>query len=181
MRVKMFGYLTIFTMIVLVVIWLLQAVFLNDIYRQTKAQEIKIATRKVAAAADKTSFEKSVYDIASRYNTCVSVYQISGSSGTLLVEAHTQTNCMIHSSLMTDTTLNTVYAEALKEKMYTSIYQLDDIHTNFESMLCAKLVDSDSEKDSLLIILNAEIQPVSATVSTLRFQLIMITGILLVV
>ena len=85
MRVKMFGYLTIFTMIVLVVIWLLQAVFLNDIYRQTKAQEIKLATRKVAASADKASFEKNVYDIASRYNTCVSVYQISGSRGTLLV------------------------------------------------------------------------------------------------
>ncbi len=179
MRVKMFGYLTIFTMIVLVVIWLLQAVFLNDIYRQTKTQEIKSATRKVAAAAGRESFEKNVYDIASRYNTCVSVYQISGSSGTLLIEAHTQTNCMIHSSLMTDTTLNAVYTGALQENLYTSVYQLDDINVDFESMLCAKLVDN--EKGNLLVVLNAELQPVSATVSTLRFQLIMITGILLVV
>lgn len=53
MRIKMFGYLTIFTMIVLVVIWLLQAVFLDDIYRETKKYEMKIATRKVAAAAGK--------------------------------------------------------------------------------------------------------------------------------
>ncbi len=179
MRVKMFGYLTFFTMIVLVVIWLLQAVFLNDIYRQTKTQEIKSATQKVAAASGRESFEKDVYEIASRYNTCVSVYQISGSSGTLLIQAHTQTNCMIHSSLMTDTTLNAVYTGALQENLYTSVYQLDDINVEFESMLCAKLVDNG--KTTLLIVLNAELQPVSATVSTLRFQLIMITGILLVV
>lgn len=179
MRVKMFGYLTIFTMIVLVVIWLLQAVFLNDIYRETKTQEIKNATRKVAAAAGRENFEKNVYEIASRYNTCVSVYQIAGSSGTLLIEAHTQTNCMIHSSLMTDTTLNAVYTGALQENLYTSVYQLDDINVDFESMLCAKLVDNG--KNILLVVLNAELQPVSATVSTLRFQLIMITGILLVV
>ncbi len=181
MQVKMFGYLTIFTMIVLVVIWLLQAVFLNDLYRQTKTQEIKNATRKVAAAAERENFEKTVYDIASRYNTCISVYQISGSSGTLSIQAHTQTNCMIHSSLMTDTMLNTVYTGALQENLYTSVYQLDNINVDFESMLCAKLVDSDNGEESLLVVLNAEIQPVSATVSTLRFQLIMITGILLVV
>lgn len=179
MRIKMFGYLTIFTVIVLVVIWLLQVVFLDDIYRATKKHEIKIATGRVAAAAGKDTFEKAVYDMASRYNTCVSVYQISGSTGSLLLEAHTQTYCMIHSSLMTDATLNAIYAGALNRNLYTSVYQMDT-KEGLESMICAKLAEGNGT-GKLLIILNAEIQPVTATVSTLRYQLILITGILLVV
>lgn len=180
MRIKMFGYLTIFTMIVLVVIWLLQAVFLDDIYRETKKYEMKIATRKVAAAAGKDNFDRVAYSVASRYSTCVSVYQISGSTGTLIVQAHTQTYCMIHSSMMTDTTLNTIYAGALNEGLYTSVYQMDT-EGGLESMICAKLAEGGEGASTLLIVLNAEIQPVTATVSTLRYQLIMITGILLVV
>lgn len=67
MRINMFRYLTVFTMIVLIVIWLLQAVFLEGIYQQTKKHEIKNATGKIEAAAGKDIFEKTVYEIASRY------------------------------------------------------------------------------------------------------------------
>lgn len=180
MRINMFRYLTVFTMIVLIVIWLLQAVFLDGIYRQTKKHEIKAATEKIEAAAGKDTFEKTVYEIASRYNACVSVYRIAGSKGELLIEAHTQTYCMIHSSLMTDMTLNTIYAGALAEDIYTSVSETDT-GKGFESMVCAKLAQGGDKTENLLIVLNAELQPVRATVSTLRYQLIMITVILLAV
>ncbi|MCI8473574.1 MAG: HAMP domain-containing histidine kinase [Clostridiales bacterium] len=180
MRINMFRYLTVFTMIVLIVIWLLQAVFLEGIYQQTKKHEIKNATGKIEAAAGKDIFEKTVYEIASRYNACVSVYQITGSTGELLIQAHTQTYCMIHSSLMTDMTLNTIYAGALDGNLYTSISETDT-GKEFKSMVCAKLVSGADKAENLLIILNAEIQPVRATISTLRYQLIMITVILLAV
>ena len=56
MRINMFRYLTVFTIIVLIVIWLLQAVFLEGIYQQTKKHEIKTATGKIEAAAGKDTF-----------------------------------------------------------------------------------------------------------------------------
>ena len=62
--------------------------------------------------------------------------------------------------------------------MYTCISSTG-ISDDSDSMVCAKRIQSGNS--SYLIVTNSEMQPVSATVITLRYQLIATTVILLVV
>ena len=179
MKVKMFGYLALFTAIVLVVIWLFQAVLLGGIYRKAKEVQLRQATSRISAyTPGSESYEEQIYDIAAESNICVTVYEISGTTGKPIVSAHTVSLCIIHSSLLTERFLGQIYEGTAGGHMYTCISSTG-ISDNSDSMVCAKRIQSGNS--SYLIVTNSEMQPVSATVITLRYQLIATTVILLVV
>ena len=170
----MFGYFALFTVIVLLVIWLFQAMLLDVIYGATTKQQLRRAVRQIAAA-DAAKLDETVYEVAERYSVCVSVFRISGRTGTVTAEAHTQPYCTLHSTLLTDMTLNEIYGGAAENGLYVSTKQAPG--NGGSSMLCAVLEEAGT--DALLIVANAELQPLRGTVATLRIQLLLITVLLL--
>lgn len=180
MKLKMFGYMALFIVIVIAVLWLFQIVLLDDIYTLTVKAEAKNISSSIAEtlkeSKDDEEFRSKVYDIAANHSTCVSVYAIKDGFGTELVSAHSQGLCIIHSQMLGEGFLASVYANALSdvEKGYLETFQ-----ENGASILAAKVTKTD--RGDLLAIVNTPLVPVDATVRTLHFQFIFISAILLVV
>ncbi len=177
MQRKILLYMMIFAAVILVIMWVLQTVFLDDIYRSIKENQIKNDAILISHLTSSKDFEKEVYELATRENTCITVYKIEGSIGKAGITAHSQAHCLIHSA-MNDSLISTVYSGAKEVGVYTKLIPAEN--KNFtDSIICA--VISSSGETELLIVLNTEIQPVEATVTTLRYLLIWITVILIIV
>ena len=63
---KLFGFLALFTALILVILWLCQVVFLEDIYKSTKINEIRLSARTLVANIDSDKFEDRAKEIAAK-------------------------------------------------------------------------------------------------------------------
>lgn len=177
MQRKILMYMIIFAAIILTVMWVLQTIFLDDIYRSIKENQIKNDTILISHLSSNEDFEEDVYELATRQSTCITVYKIFDGMGRAEITAHSQAHCLIHSA-MNDSLINMVYSGAKENGVYT--YLIPAENKNFtDSIICATISTSDDAE--LLIVLNTEIQPVEATVTTLRYLLVWITVILVLV
>ena len=177
MQRKILTYMIIFAAIILSSMWVLQTIFLDDIYQSIKENQIKNDTILISRLASDKNFEAEVYELATRQNTCITVYKIENGLGKAVLNAHSQAHCLIHSAI-NDNLISTVYAGAKENGVYA--YLVEAENKNFtDSIICSTITTV--EKTELLIILNTEIQPVNATVTTLRYLLIWITALLIVV
>lgn len=177
MKLRIFSYLAIFIAVVLIVLWLFQIVFLEDFYRGlTMFSMKKNSDALVSASLD--SIENDTYSLAEKFDCCISVYKIENGNGTLAAVAHVRSSCMIHNSLTGDAFLNSVYSATLKDKYY--IETIGDVRDDDrpESIICAQSKERGGY--TLLAVINGAVAPVSATVQTLTYQLIIISAVLLI-
>ena len=118
MKVKMFAYLALFSLIVLGVIWLFQITLLKPVYRSSVRRQTEGAARSISYLdTNSGDYQSNVYDIASRYGLCVSVFKIaetsSGKTAEEIVRAHTANACIIHSTFTNEGLFSELYAQAL--------------------------------------------------------------------
>lgn len=185
MKVKMFAYLALFSFIVLGVIWLFQITLLKPVYRSSVRRQTEGAARSISYLdTDSGDYQSNVYDIASRYGLCVSVFKItetsSGKTAAEVVRAHTANACIIHSTFTNEGLFSELYAQALQSGDGTCLEELGtDSPGSGASFICAALKDGDGA--SYLTVVNKNVQPVDATVATLRLQMIYISLILICV
>lgn len=178
MKTKLFLGFAVFTAIVLLIIAAFQTFLLEKVYRGTVIRQSKTAAENISAFDyNADGYQEKVYETASKYGLCVSVYRISNGVGTPLVTAHTQSFCLIHSA-SSDAFLGTIYANAKKEDVFLEKIE-QQASSSAGSILCAK-VKSYSDFD-ILTVVNSDIKPVDATVATLRWQLLYLSVILLIV
>ena len=93
-----------FTVIVLVLLWLCETVFMGDIYRALKLRAVDrcadSAAEYVVDGFDTVGLDEKMSDLSRRYGMCISVYGITDSgrykTGKLLVDKHANTMCFIH-------------------------------------------------------------------------------------
>lgn len=177
MQKKILLYMLGFALVILFIIWMLQTFFLDDIYRNIKKNQIESAASHISRLTEESDFEEKVYDIATKENTCVTVFSIYGGMGKAEITAHIDGHCLIHSAFA-DHIIGEVYEGALSHSLYTQIYEGEN--DNFaDSILCSVLAGGEGRE--LLIVLNTEIQPVTATVTTLRYMLLWITIVVAIV
>ena len=185
MKVKMFAYLALFSLIVLGVIWLFQITLLKPVYRSSVRRQTEGAARSISYLdTNSGDYQSNVYDIASRYGLCVSVFKIaetsSGKTAEEIVRAHTANACIIHSTFTNEGLFSELYAQALQSGSGTCLEELGtDSPGSGASFICAVLKDGDGA--SYLTVVNKNVQPVDATVATLRLQMIYISLILICV
>ena len=192
-RTRMIFAFGLFTAIVIILLWMFQTLWLDDIYRSLKLRELdRCADAAVSAAAssdDADAFDDALSDLAKKYEICLSLYRISGTSASPVTKKHVNSFCYIHNSSSNDT-LNRFYWSAAKAGgEYTELISLNSLFGRNrggemaadagENMISVRLL---SEGDSTLMLLfNTELVPLSSTVKTLNAQLVWITAILLVI
>lgn len=177
MRMKIFAYLAVFSAVILAVIWIFQSVLLEDIYRYSVRRQT-MRTARIICEADDTAddFERMVYDIASQYGQCISVYSVSDMRAAEMVSAHIQSVCVIHSAMLNEALLGSLYSNAENGRY---IETMDSVSRSEGSVVCSERAARDGYE--ILCVVNCDIQPVDATVSTLQLELIFITVILIAV
>lgn len=181
---------TFFALIVLVVLWISQTFFLDNLYSMVKYRELAKCSDTLGenAEAEITELDKIAETLAQKYSTCISIYDIKNSRGSLVVSKHVNSFCFLH-NMITGDLLNGLYIGAVKNGgTYTETISLANMLTRGDSpdrnglgdiVVYVQLIDSgDGER---MVLLNTEMVPVNSTVSTLRVQLIYISVILFVV
>ena len=169
-------------------LWLFQTVFLEDFYKQIKTHEIKNVASEIAENIGDGDISRQVAAIARSQSVCVLVMN---DDGTVVSSAEGAFSCVIHK--MTCAEREEIIDRAKDGGgVYSTVFDMDFINaeTGFrpqtetsgeplaKGLLYAETVSADG--GSYAIMLNSQITPVDATVSTLRIQLLLVTGIVLV-
>ena len=177
-----------FTAVVMCLLWLFQTVFLEDFYKQIKTSEIKKVASEIAENIDAGDITRQIAAIARSQSVCALVMN---DDGTVVSSAEGAFSCVIHK--MTRSERKEIIDRAKSDDgVYSTVFDMDFINaeTGFrpqtetsaeplaKGLLYAEIVYSNGT--SYAIMLNSQITPVDATVSTLRVQLLIITGIVIV-
>ncbi len=208
---KLFILLALFTLFVLLVVWVMQIGLLKYFYSQSKNKELEIADRTITEAVleDPDALESVVDDYAADYLLCIRVFRVEGGTAHQLASADVSPDCLIHR--ISDRFFTHLYNEALNHGgAYTKRISPDALFftapdamagwegnqrpqankDNFRDFLWTPAITADVNVISVRVItgeageqyvlmLNSELEPLNATVETLRTQFWMIAIILL--
>lgn len=187
---KLFFYITVFTIIILISIWLLQIVFLKDIYRSIKVSEIKSASQELKVASKMpVQLDDEASRIAKDYDVCIIVYKIDKNGGaSLLVSTEVVVNCTIHQMSSAEVL---AFHKSAKNNGGSSLqyYTFDPESNGFVQSISGSsdgpvsliysFIIKDTHENDLLFVLNSFVSPVDATVKTLNVIIFIIAGIMI--
>lgn len=192
-RSRLITAFIIFTLIVLLLLWLFEIVFMNDIYRSLKLRSIErcanAADSFVSVDRSPDELDAKISELSRKYGMCISVYEITDAgkykSGALIVDKHVNTLCFIH-NLRNSEWINRLYTSAKENggeiKDEISLSALFGNNSSTDSGNNVVLVRITEQKgNELLMIFNSELVPMTATVQTIRVQLMFLSIALVVV
>lgn len=185
---------SLFSAILIAVLWLFQTVFLEEIYKGIKISEIRSAAKELTARINDSELNTVAEKIGTRKNVCILVLLINDDGEVqTLVSADCIERCLIHHPDIDTKSFYELYRFVDAEGGDKLQYYRYDVHMHaflatsdalFErsedeqSIVYTSLIE-DALGNQLMVMLNSVISPVEATVQTLRRQLIVITGLIL--
>ncbi|MDO4944628.1 MAG: HAMP domain-containing sensor histidine kinase [Ruminococcus sp.] len=171
-------YFIVFTVFILVLIWLFQYIFLDNYYRNAKVRDITSAANQIIDAYDTPLQEKTNRMLAFNNNFCIVITDEMGN-----VEI-CENNLGAYSYLSSDILNNNGMALF---RLRTELIKSDESYStqvlknsNFESreiLYCTKIYADNADEQAYLFI-ESSIEPIDSTVNIIREQLIYITIIL---
>ncbi len=110
---KLFIFLAIFTLFILVVVWVMQIGLLNYFYSQSKNKELTLADKAITEAIleDPESLKPVVDTCATDYLLCIRVFNVEGQTAHQLASADVSSDCLIHR--ISDKFLTVLYNKAV--------------------------------------------------------------------
>ncbi len=205
---KLFAYLTLFTLFILSVVWVMQIGLLNYFYSQSKNKELTLADSAIVHVLeqDPETLADVVNTCATDYLLCIRVFRVEGHTAHQLASADVSSDCLIHR--ISDKFLTHLYNKAIENGgLYSrrvspevlfltrpdTMAGWSDIQKppdNFRDLLWTPAAAGDvnmvrvrvlqNEADErYIIMLNSELEPLNATVETLKTQFWVIAFILL--
>lgn len=187
---KIFLILLGYCTLLIFLLWLFQIVFLDDFYKNIKISQIENVADKVVRNIDSNDLQEIIDQISSNNDMCIEVLtpdgmrlNISNFDGDNILHrmrvdqkvvqfAKTEKNGGTLLEYFSLTTFNKIRNGAFNGRLN------DDEKSINDNIIYSRIV-SDKNNSSRIILFNALISPVNATVQTLRIQLYYITGIML--
>ena len=186
---KIFGFLLGFCILLLVFLWLSQIVFLNDFYRYFRISEVRNDVALIVYHIDDEYIDEVVLELSIDGDFVADIVDMQGVS---LINGSRQWSQTPSSNvrLITSAIRNggEYYRFTTEQQQYrghrggsnrqsnsrNSRNRHQNNHTQTESLLYIRIVDERA------ILVNAVISPVHATTVALRYQLIVISGVMLI-
>lgn len=182
----------------ILILWIFQVQFLDQFYRMIKSHAVKNAAVSINHAIPTDSYKEEIEAIARKNDLCVSILDED------LKEIYTSNRrdprCMIDKLKQSE--ISSIYEEALTNGGSAERFITTDEARNrwlnekppefnetmdngdmikkdkgIQNMTYASVIQNDAEK-ALVVLVNAQISPVNATIEAIRTQLIIITIIL---
>ena len=178
---KIFAFLLGFCALLLVILWLFQIVFLDDIYKNIRVVEIRRNAAVIAKNVGSGSIGETIDGISKNIDATIDVVDLSGRS--ISTSYFLQDRRIIEENAELISQARDSGGEAYE---YTSFPMglpgFDPAfgrYSRTQSLIYVKIVDNAADGGAAVII-RAVISPVNATVTTLRYQLYFISGIMLI-
>lgn len=200
-RWHLFGYLTLFSGVLILVLWLFQVVFLEDFYKSIKVKEIQATGERIASNISNNEIEDFIETLATRKDISVTlasedgmvIYNVGKITENPVSNSYTvEEYCWFAKKAEEKGGVAIYYMNPLKKterpssssggsfssnKLYYKPTPLNSAHRQ-DNLIYTSIIKENGQ--SYLLMINGSIMPVDATVSTLRVQLIYVTAILVV-
>lgn len=173
----------------LVLLWLFQVVFLDSFYKLIKSNMIKNVTSDIVKNIDEVDLDTYISEVSQANDVCIVILD---SDKKVLNKSNGGKNvCVI--PIMND--IRNLYNDALDHdgSAFSKAFNKKEDNRNFlneskrmepkrriENMTYLKIVEGKNQQEYIIVV-NAMISPVDATVETLRSQLLIVSAILLFV
>lgn len=194
-RGKLVISLIIFTLFVLVSIWVFQIRLLDYFYEREKFSELESAAEDLTEAIEDGTLSDRVHVISEKRSICIRVFSISGASAREVADANVGADCLIHhlsNSLLSDlydsARLNggtydkrmEFNKEFFEKESGDGDFYLPGLHhpSNTVNAIYVKILQHGDQE--YLLVLDSDLTPVSATVKTLQVQFLWTAFLLLV-
>lgn len=167
LHIRVWIYLIIFSIAILIFLWLFQVVSLAKFYEFSKKEELKGIVSEIQEAYKEDDFYSALDEISENTNACIQVY-----SNLSFPYSSSSSNreCKIQNEQLTEYMQNFILSDK-KVKSYKILKA--DIKTK-TILYGIKLSDSD------YAFVNMSLQPVDSTVDTLKKQLLYVTLVVFV-
>ena len=202
-RWRLWGYLSAFVVLILVILAFFQVGMLDRFYERIKQKELQTTAKTIAAAlGDEDALERAVYGCAAEYSTCVRVFRVKDDLARAVATADVSGDCIIHH--VSSDYLSSLYQRAVEsggicsgkvqfrsgglvwlkgnepaeQKPATPELIPEQPYDEDVSALYIQIVHTD-DRQEYVIMLDAVLTPMSATVSTLKTQFFWIVALLL--
>lgn len=177
-RTKLLIYLAAFVALLIVILSVFQFVLLPKIYKKTLRNQAVTAVNTIAKKNPRDAdFEVSVYEIASKNKLCISVFNVSGNTLTETVSAHTLSFCMLHNGPNSNDIISRIYYGTNGKDAYYEEYDAPVSSAEGSLFAARKVINGDGTE--LFVIATLDVQPIDATVETLRYELILVSIVML--
>ena len=166
---RLFGALTIFVVLVLIVIWVFQVALLNRFYEKYKLDEFsRTETEIYNALGNEGTMIETVYRCSFEADSCIRLFKIVNGSAVELVNSEVNNGCILHS--MSGDGLSKLYTQAVKNGGAYSkkLYKPSDGDRAANAVYIS--VRRDVMGNEYVLMMDSEIMPLDATVRTLEMQ-----------
>lgn len=165
-----------FTVVVFVLLWLFQILFLEKFYTQSKIQDVENAAIRIVSSYEvdePAEFSKKLEEIAMENDLCI---EITNRYGRSWYTKEYSVDCAIHDKP------NSTYTYQLEIENNNNLpiwRKLQNAHKNYSMVLFGCVLGDSSNPEGYLYI-NTALVPVGSTVTIIKRQLMVITFILFV-
>lgn len=171
LRFKMWTYFVIFAAVIMMLLWLLQIVFINSYYETMKTKEIKRIGNSLVTEYGRDGFEDLLYTTSLNEGIAIQILDENGSLVYPLNFIDIIRQPRLDYRLFAEFLINL----AQSETKYT-IYTREDTRLKNPVLIYGSILENSAGSNYFLYI-NSTLQPVDSTVSVLKNQLIIVTGI----
>lgn len=189
--------LFLFTGIIILILWLFQVVFLEDIYKSIKYKQLDTTAASILKSTSNDDLEKRAENLSSKYEICILVYDLFDNEA--LCNEDNLKNCWLHRYLLHENpdgelVFNeelALYYQGKANDAGGQAYVINQFKFQFpntppftgdddDKSVTMVLTTSDTDGHDIIIFLNTILKPVSATVTTLNSMLLIISVLILI-
>lgn len=178
---KIFLAILIFTVLILMIVWVFQIRLLNPIYERIKNEELTSGADMIETYLGSAELEDMAYDYAVDNSVCIRVFSVTDSAASEVVSVDVFGDCLIHH--LTDVSLSRLYAAAVEnggsyqeeQEMDLPLYWRggENVATPKERTITTtyiRLYTQPSTGREYVIMLNSKMTPMRTVTRTLGMQ-----------
>lgn len=176
---KIFTFLLGFCALLLIILWLFQTVLLDASYKNIRIMEIKRNAVTVMSNVGNDDIAEIIADISENSDISINITDFSGKSILQAISAQDRHVTEFNMLLISHARENggEFYEYFSPPSINLRNRPIPGNRSPMQSLIYVKLADAE---DGFAVIINAVISPVNATVTTLRFQLYLVSGIMII-
>ena len=159
---KIFKYLAIFSLFILVFLFFFQVIFINTFYEWTKTRTIKSLSKDILVTERDTSLYDKLDKVSYKENVCI---ELTNSNGDNLYSSYGN-NCRLRSK--------TIKRNFILSNKETNTYNLVNNFTKEKSIMSATKLSN-----NLYIFISTSLIPLDSTINIIEQQLIVVSIVVL--
>ena len=166
---RLFGTLTLFVVLALIVIWVFQVALLNRFYEKYKLDEFSETEKAIYDVIDsEEAMIETVYIRSFEADCCIRLFKVVNGTAIEIVDCEMNKGCIIHS--MSGDGLSKLYSDAVNNGGILSkkLHKPTDGKPAQSALYVS--VRTDENGTRYVLMMDSEIVPLEATVKTLEMQ-----------